>query len=81
MGLGVLGLPTPVYPQASSSVKLEDFKTGYGPVYSEQKQAYKPQGLPPDRYKATVPPNKTLQRAFRDLWGVPPKVLGPLLCF
>lgn len=29
---------------------LGDFKTGYGPMYSEQKQAYRPQGLPPDRY-------------------------------
>ncbi|XP_036735250.2 testis-expressed protein 45 [Manis pentadactyla] len=42
--------PASMCKRASSSVKLGDFKTGYEPVYSEQKQAYKPQGLPPDRY-------------------------------
>nr|XP_019613157.1 PREDICTED: uncharacterized protein C19orf45 homolog [Rhinolophus sinicus] len=34
----------------SSSVALGDFKIGYGPMCSEQKQAYRPQGLPLDRY-------------------------------
>ncbi|XP_054422219.1 stabilizer of axonemal microtubules 5 [Pteronotus mesoamericanus] len=34
----------------SSSVALGDFKIGYEPICSEQKQAYRPQGLPPDRY-------------------------------
>lgn len=35
-------------------MQLGDFKIGYGPMCSEQKQAYRPQGLPPDRYKRTV---------------------------
>ncbi|XP_074193870.1 stabilizer of axonemal microtubules 5 isoform X2 [Rhinolophus sinicus] len=34
----------------SSSVALGDFKIGYGPMCSEQKQAYRTQGLPLDRY-------------------------------
>ncbi|XP_045758204.2 stabilizer of axonemal microtubules 5 [Mirounga angustirostris] len=36
--------------RAFSSVELGDFKIGHGPMCSEQKQAYRPQGLPPDRY-------------------------------
>ncbi|XP_007460805.1 PREDICTED: uncharacterized protein C19orf45 homolog [Lipotes vexillifer] len=36
--------------RASSSTELGDFKTGYGPMCAEQKQAYRPQVLPPDRY-------------------------------
>ncbi|KAM9241601.1 stabilizer of axonemal microtubules 5 [Dugong dugon] len=36
--------------RASSSVELGDCKIGYGPMCSEQKQAYRPQGLLPDRY-------------------------------
>ncbi|XP_012391142.1 testis-expressed protein 45 [Orcinus orca] len=36
--------------RASSSIELGDFKIGYGPMYAEQKQAYRPQVLPPDRY-------------------------------
>uniref|UniRef100_A0A8I3PQT1 Zinc finger protein 358 n=1 Tax=Canis lupus familiaris TaxID=9615 RepID=A0A8I3PQT1_CANLF len=46
-------LPSPpalMCKRASSSVELGDFKIGYGPMCSEQKQAYRPQGLPPDRY-------------------------------
>nr|XP_030736246.1 testis-expressed protein 45 [Globicephala melas] len=35
---------------ASSSIELGDFKIGYGPMCAEQKQAYRPQVLPPDRY-------------------------------
>ncbi|KAK2509829.1 hypothetical protein MC885_017498 [Smutsia gigantea] len=42
--------PASMCKRASSSVKLGDFKIGYGQVYSEQKQAYRPQGLPPHRY-------------------------------
>uniref|UniRef100_A0A8C9BKV8 Testis expressed 45 n=1 Tax=Phocoena sinus TaxID=42100 RepID=A0A8C9BKV8_PHOSS len=48
--LGGLALPTPVLPRASSSIELGDFKIGYGPMCAEQKQAYRPQVLPPDRY-------------------------------
>ncbi|XP_026941599.1 stabilizer of axonemal microtubules 5 [Sagmatias obliquidens] len=36
--------------RASSSIELGDFKIGYGPMCAEQKQAYRPQVLPPDRY-------------------------------
>ena len=54
MGLGGLDLPIPVHSQDSSIVALGDFKIGYGPVCSEQKQAYRPQSLPPDRYKGTM---------------------------
>ncbi|CAK7294144.1 Testis-expressed protein 45 [Vulpes lagopus] len=46
-------LPSPpalMCKRASSSVELGDFKIGYGPMCSEQKQAYRPQDLPPDRY-------------------------------
>ncbi|XP_012584989.1 PREDICTED: uncharacterized protein C19orf45 homolog [Condylura cristata] len=42
--------PASMCKRASSSVKMGDVKTGYGPVCSEQKQAYGPQGLPPDSY-------------------------------
>ncbi|XP_078299567.1 stabilizer of axonemal microtubules 5 isoform X1 [Panthera onca] len=44
------GPPASMCKRASSSVELGDSKIGYGPVCSEQKQAYGPQGLPPDRY-------------------------------
>ncbi|XP_011381251.1 testis-expressed protein 45 [Pteropus vampyrus] len=46
----LVGPPALMYKRDFSSVALGDFKTGYGPMYSEQKQAYRPQGLPPDRY-------------------------------
>lgn len=54
MGLGGLDLPIPVHSQDSSIVGLGDFKMGYGPLCSEQKEAYRPQSLPPDRYKGTM---------------------------
>ncbi|XP_077601863.1 stabilizer of axonemal microtubules 5 [Crocuta crocuta] len=44
------GPPASMCKRASSSVELGDFKMGYGPTCSEQKQAYGPQGLPPARY-------------------------------
>nr|XP_003421347.1 testis-expressed protein 45 [Loxodonta africana] len=44
------GPPASMCKRASSSVELGDCKIGYGPMCSEQKQAYRPQGLPPDRY-------------------------------
>ncbi|XP_058393956.1 testis-expressed protein 45 [Diceros bicornis minor] len=44
------GPPALMSKRASSSVELGDFKIGYGPMCSEQKQAYRPQGLPSDRY-------------------------------
>lgn len=44
----------PVCPQASSSIELGDLKIGYGPMCAEQKQAYRPQVLPPDRYKGIM---------------------------
>uniref|UniRef100_A0A673VR25 Testis expressed 45 n=1 Tax=Suricata suricatta TaxID=37032 RepID=A0A673VR25_SURSU len=44
------GPPASKCKRASSSVELGDFKIGYGPMCSEQKEAYGPQGLPPDRY-------------------------------
>lgn len=53
-GLGGLALPTPVHPQASSSIGLGDFKIGYRPMCTEQKQAYGPPDLPRDRYKGTM---------------------------
>lgn len=53
-GLWGFALPTCVHSQDFSSVALGDFKIGYGPMCSEQKQAYRPQGLPPDRYKGTI---------------------------
>ncbi|XP_068837087.1 stabilizer of axonemal microtubules 5 [Capricornis sumatraensis] len=42
----------PVLPckRASSSIGLGDFKIGYRPMCTEQKQAYGPPDLPPDRY-------------------------------
>ncbi|XP_059015825.1 testis-expressed protein 45 isoform X1 [Mustela lutreola] len=46
-------LPSPpalMCKRAFSSVELGDSKIGYGPMCSEQKQAYRPQGLPPERY-------------------------------
>ncbi|XP_008578835.1 PREDICTED: uncharacterized protein C19orf45 homolog [Galeopterus variegatus] len=46
----LLGLPALMCKRASSHVELGDCKIGYGPMSSEQKQAYTPQGLPPDRY-------------------------------
>lgn len=33
---------------------LGDVKIGYGPVYSEQKQAYRPKDLPLDRYRGAM---------------------------
>ncbi|XP_053441838.1 testis-expressed protein 45 [Nycticebus coucang] len=45
------GPPALMCKRASSSVDLGDCKIGYGPMCSEQKQAYRPQGLPPDRYE------------------------------
>lgn len=36
--------------RASSTVELGDCKISYGSMCSEQKQAYRPQGLPEDRY-------------------------------
>lgn len=53
-GLGGLALPTPVHPQVSSSIELGDFKIGYRPMCTEQKQAYRPLDLPLDRYKGTM---------------------------
>ena len=53
-GLGGLAFRTPVRPQASSSIELGDFKTGYRPMCTEQKEAYRPLDLPPDRYKGTM---------------------------
>ncbi|KAG8519258.1 Testis-expressed protein 45, partial [Galemys pyrenaicus] len=46
-------LPSPpalMCQRAASSVKMGDVKIGYGPMCSEQKHAYGPLGLPPDRY-------------------------------
>ncbi|XP_054985582.1 testis-expressed protein 45 [Sorex araneus] len=36
--------------RATSSIKLGDVKLGSGPMCSEKKEAFVPQGLPPDRY-------------------------------
>ncbi|KAM9103961.1 LOW QUALITY PROTEIN: stabilizer of axonemal microtubules 5 [Megaptera novaeangliae] len=44
------GPPALTCKRASSSIELGDFKIGYGPMCAEQKQAYRPQVLPPDRY-------------------------------
>ncbi|XP_031294052.1 stabilizer of axonemal microtubules 5 [Camelus dromedarius] len=44
------GPPALMCKRASSSVELGDIKIGYGPMSPEQKQAYRPQVLPPDRY-------------------------------
>ncbi|XP_006902737.1 PREDICTED: uncharacterized protein C19orf45 homolog [Elephantulus edwardii] len=44
------GAPALMCKRASSSVELGDCKIGYRPLCSEQKQAYRPQGLPEDRY-------------------------------
>ncbi|KAM5230143.1 stabilizer of axonemal microtubules 5 [Hipposideros larvatus] len=46
----LLGPPAMMCKRDSSSVALGDFKIGYGPMCSEQKQGYSLQGLPPDRY-------------------------------
>lgn len=45
---------TPVHSQDSSSVALGDVKIGYGHMYSEQKQAYRPKDLAPDRYRGAM---------------------------
>uniref|UniRef100_A0A8C3YHM3 Stabilizer of axonemal microtubules 5 n=1 Tax=Catagonus wagneri TaxID=51154 RepID=A0A8C3YHM3_9CETA len=44
------GPPALMCKRASSSVELGDLKTGYGSMCAEQKRAYRPQVLPPDRY-------------------------------
>uniref|UniRef100_A0A8C6RER8 Stabilizer of axonemal microtubules 5 n=1 Tax=Nannospalax galili TaxID=1026970 RepID=A0A8C6RER8_NANGA len=44
------GPPALMCKRASSSIKLGDFKTGYGPLCSHVKQTYMPQGLSPHRY-------------------------------
>ncbi|XP_006877549.1 PREDICTED: uncharacterized protein C19orf45 homolog [Chrysochloris asiatica] len=44
------GPPALMCKRASSSVELGDCKIGYGPMCSEQKKAYRPQGLPANRY-------------------------------
>nr|XP_017193475.1 testis-expressed protein 45 [Oryctolagus cuniculus] len=44
------GPPALMCKRASSSVQLGDSKIGYGPLCSEQKEFYRPQDLPPDRY-------------------------------
>uniref|UniRef100_A0A8C0C6I9 Testis expressed 45 n=1 Tax=Balaenoptera musculus TaxID=9771 RepID=A0A8C0C6I9_BALMU len=44
------GPPALTCKRASSSIELGDFKIGYEPMCAEQKQAYRPQVLPPDRY-------------------------------
>uniref|UniRef100_A0A8D1PDG8 Testis expressed 45 n=1 Tax=Sus scrofa TaxID=9823 RepID=A0A8D1PDG8_PIG len=44
------GPPALMCKRASSSIELGDLKIGYGPMCAEQKQAYRPQVLPPDRY-------------------------------
>ncbi|XP_016072910.1 PREDICTED: uncharacterized protein C19orf45 homolog [Miniopterus natalensis] len=46
----LMGPPALMCKRDSSSVALGDFKIGYGPMCSEQKQAYRPKDLPPDRY-------------------------------
>ncbi|ELV09988.1 hypothetical protein TREES_T100020096 [Tupaia chinensis] len=48
--LGLPGPPALMCKRASSSVQLGDSTLGFGPLCSEQKQAYGPQGLSPDRY-------------------------------
>nr|XP_028695394.1 testis-expressed protein 45 isoform X1 [Macaca mulatta] len=44
------GPPALMCKRASSTVELGDCKISYGSMCSEQKQAYRPQGLPEDRY-------------------------------
>ncbi|XP_030663661.1 testis-expressed protein 45 [Nomascus leucogenys] len=44
------GPPALMCKRASSRVELGDCKISYGSTCSEQKQAYRPQGLPEDRY-------------------------------
>nr|XP_023500391.1 testis-expressed protein 45 isoform X3 [Equus caballus] len=44
------GPPALMCKRAASSVELGNFKSASGPVCSEQKQAYGPQGLPSHRY-------------------------------
>ncbi|CAK6445156.1 unnamed protein product [Pipistrellus nathusii] len=44
------GPPALMCKRDSSSVSLGDVKIGYGPMHSEQKQAYRPPDLPPDRH-------------------------------
>ncbi|XP_017735480.1 PREDICTED: uncharacterized protein C19orf45 homolog isoform X4 [Rhinopithecus bieti] len=44
------GPPALMCKRASSRVELGDCKISYGSMCSEQKQAYRPQGLPEDRY-------------------------------
>ncbi|KAM5302050.1 stabilizer of axonemal microtubules 5 [Glossophaga mutica] len=46
----VTGPPALMCKRDSSIVALGDFKMGYGHLCSEQKEAYRPQSLPPDRY-------------------------------
>ncbi|XP_036995896.2 testis-expressed protein 45 [Artibeus jamaicensis] len=46
----VTGPPALMCKQNSSTVALGNFRIGYGPLCSEQKEAYRPQSLPPDRY-------------------------------
>ncbi|XP_037680371.1 testis-expressed protein 45 isoform X2 [Choloepus didactylus] len=46
----LLGPPALMCKRASSSVELGDCKIGYGSISSVQGQAYRPQGLPSDRY-------------------------------
>ncbi|XP_017355676.1 testis-expressed protein 45 isoform X2 [Cebus imitator] len=47
------GPPALMCKRASSRVQLGDCKMSYGSTCSEQKQAYRPQGLPEDRYDKT----------------------------
>lgn len=71
------GWPCPshlFHSQDCSSVTLGDFKIGYGPICSEQKQSFKPQGLPQDRYKETI-----VFHQDGSLGSVLP-ALGPILC-
>ncbi|XP_004477213.2 stabilizer of axonemal microtubules 5 [Dasypus novemcinctus] len=44
------GPPALMCKRASSSVELGDHKIGYGSICSVQEEAYRPQGLSPDRY-------------------------------
>ena len=80
MGPGGLALPTPVHPQAASSVELGNFKSASGPVCSEQKQAYGPQGLPSHRYTGSVAFHQDGAKGSQGHTGVPPKAPGPVLC-
>ncbi|XP_036137603.1 testis-expressed protein 45 [Molossus molossus] len=49
----LMGPPALMCKRDFSSVALGDFKIGYGPMCSEQKQAYRPKGLPRHRYDKT----------------------------